>query len=152
VVSGAQSSLLVRGGLDRASYRGELAATRVAGGERLTDLSPRATQLGHLYLDAGLDLLEPPPLRGTLRIAKVVRGQRVNYLLDGQAELLELPGHSDPLQVTAVESPVSTLRARRRAQDTTALVEPDSVHRDPGSVGERPNPHAPVAHLVPLLI
>ncbi len=92
----------------------------VAGGQSVPDDHSGALQLCQLRLDPGLHLLEPPPFRGTRRTSDVVSGQRIDDLLDGQAELLELAREPNPVHVAPLEGPGPVLTLDRGPESTVA--------------------------------
>ena len=92
----------------------------VAGGQSVPDDHSGALQLCQLRLDPGLHLLEPPPFRGTRRTSDVVSGQRIDDLLDSQAELLELAREPNPVHVAPLEGPGPVLTLDRGPGSTVA--------------------------------
>ena len=67
---------------------GEHALTAITRAHDLGDLAAHRSQLGDLGVDAFEHRFEPPPLRRTRRVALIGGVQRVDHLVEGEAECL----------------------------------------------------------------
>lgn len=119
-----------------------MAASCVACIQCLADQSPGPLQLGHLGVDASLNSLQAPTLRGARSLAGAVGSERVNDLSDCEAQLLELPRQADPVEIVLIEGAVTARGAGGRLQNAAALVEADCVDGNVSGLRERPDAHA----------
>jgi len=123
-----------------------LATAGVAGCQRFLDESTGVLERAHLSVDPRLDLLESPALRSAGCSVAVVSRERTDYLVDREAQLLELAGQPNPFDISLDERAVATGGAGSRSQDTATFVEPDRVDRDPDDLGEIADLHGAIAH------
>src|SRR5215211_4753200 len=96
----------------------ELATAGVAGCQRFLDESTGVLERAHLSVDPRLDLLESPALRSAGCSVAVVSRERTDYLVDREAQLLELAGQPNPFDISLDERAVATGGAGSRSQDT----------------------------------
>jgi hypothetical protein len=91
-----------------------LTAAGVAGGQGVLDEPTGAHERGDMSVDPRLDLLESPALRCAGCSVAVVGREGIDHFVDRQAQLLELAGQPDPVDVSLDEGPVPTGGTRRR--------------------------------------
>jgi hypothetical protein len=145
VAAGITAGLLARrqplGPVRRLAQRREPAAAGGARRLRLHDPAAQGGELGELGVDAGECRLEPPALGLAGRAAGVVRGERVDDVVEREADGLELAGELDALDRAGRVVAIARRLACRRGQHAHPLVEADGVDAHAGPVRDLTDSH-----------